>query len=115
MENTDKTEGDMELGFGDDNIIAPQNEEQISLDIDGNGAITALTDGIQIMRYMFGFRGDALTKDAIGEDITRSSADLITNYLDAAGLSMTVKLLVILLAMLIQATSIASLLMIPAN
>ncbi|MBC6421051.1 MAG: hypothetical protein GDA38_05455 [Hormoscilla sp. SP12CHS1] len=37
MENTDKTEGDMELGFGDDNIIAPQNEEQISLDIDGNG------------------------------------------------------------------------------
>ncbi|MBO1346726.1 MAG: S8 family serine peptidase [Hormoscilla sp. GUM202] len=85
MENTDKTEGDMELGFGDDNIIAPQNEEQISLDIDGNGVITALTDGIQIMRYMFGFRGDALTKDAIGEDGTRSSADLITNYLDAAG------------------------------
>ncbi|MBC6421052.1 MAG: PPC domain-containing protein [Hormoscilla sp. SP12CHS1] len=37
------------------------------------------------MRYMFGFRGDALTKDAIGEDSTRSSADLITNYLDAAG------------------------------
>ncbi|MBC6478951.1 MAG: S8 family serine peptidase [Hormoscilla sp. GM7CHS1pb] len=34
---------------------------------------------------MFGFRGDALTKDAIGEDSTRSSADLITNYLDAAG------------------------------
>jgi len=56
-----------------------------SLDIDGDGVITALTDGIQIIRYMFGFRGDALTRDAIGEDGTRSSADLITNYLDAAG------------------------------
>ena len=56
-----------------------------SLDIDGDGAITALTDGIQIIRYMFGFRGDTLTRDAIGEDSTRSSADLITNYLDAAG------------------------------
>ncbi|MBC6478950.1 MAG: hypothetical protein GDA56_15455 [Hormoscilla sp. GM7CHS1pb] len=51
MENTDKTEGDMELGFGDDNIIAPQNEEQISLDIDGDGVITVLTDHTLHVRF----------------------------------------------------------------
>ncbi len=38
-----------------------------------------------MIRHMFGFQRDALTGDAIGQNSTRSSADLITNYLNAAG------------------------------
>ena len=36
------------------------------LDIDGNGAINPATDGLLIMRFMLGLRGDALVADALG-------------------------------------------------
>ena len=34
------------------------------LDVDGNGQIDALTDGLMIIRYMFGLRGASLTPGA---------------------------------------------------
>ncbi len=37
-----------------------------ALDADGNGAIDALTDGLLIMRAMFGLTGTAVTSNAIG-------------------------------------------------
>jgi hypothetical protein len=37
-------------------------------DVDGNGSQDALTDGMLIMRYMFGFRGTALTQGAVAPD-----------------------------------------------
>ncbi|MBK8738326.1 MAG: hypothetical protein IPM02_01645 [Betaproteobacteria bacterium] len=37
-----------------------------SLDADGNGAIDALTDGLLILRAMFGLTGTAVTSNAIG-------------------------------------------------
>ena len=36
------------------------------LDIDGNGSIDAATDGLLILRYMLGLRGNALVTDALG-------------------------------------------------
>jgi hypothetical protein len=36
------------------------------LDIDGSGAIDPATDGLLILRYMLGLRGDALIADALG-------------------------------------------------
>ena len=36
------------------------------LDIDGNGSIDAATDGLLIVRYMLGLRGNALIADALG-------------------------------------------------
>ena len=46
-------------------------------DIDGNGQIDALTDGLLILRYLFGLEGDTLINGVIAEDATRtSSADI---------------------------------------
>ncbi|MBA4455257.1 hypothetical protein FHK98_01465, partial [Cylindrospermopsis raciborskii CS-506_A] len=56
-----------------------------TLDVDGNGTISALSDGIIIMRYLFGnFPGDALTRNAIAPNATRTSSEIRT-YLGEAG------------------------------
>ncbi|PNW57944.1 UNVERIFIED_CONTAM: hypothetical protein BEN50_06805 [Euhalothece sp. KZN 001] len=53
-----------------------------SLDIDGNGKINPLSDGIMTVRFLFGgaFAKDDLINDAISEDATRSFEE-ITDYL----------------------------------
>ena len=52
-------------------------------DIDGNGKVDALTDSLIIMRYTFGFSGDELINDALGEGATRTSPEEIEAYLEA--------------------------------
>jgi hypothetical protein len=52
-------------------------------DIDGNGSVDALTDSLLIMRYTFGFSGDELTNDAVGEGATRTTSAEIEAYLEA--------------------------------
>jgi hypothetical protein len=47
------------------------------LDIDRNGEVDLLTDGVIILRYMFGFRGNALTLNAIGPGARRTDPQLI--------------------------------------
>ncbi|MDJ0531928.1 MAG: S8 family serine peptidase [Xenococcaceae cyanobacterium MO_207.B15] len=56
-----------------------------NLDIDGDGQIGALSDGIMVVRYMFGdaFSGDALTEGAISPNATRTT-DEIRDYLQEA-------------------------------
>ena len=44
------------------------------LDIDGNGNIDALTDGLLIIRYLFGLTGDALIDGAVANDATHTTA-----------------------------------------
>ena len=46
------------------------------LDVDGNGQLDALTDGLLIMRYLFGLRGGALTDGAIGIGATRDGPQI---------------------------------------
>lgn len=47
------------------------------LDVDGNGKEDALTDGLLIIRWMFGFTGDALTSGAIATNAYyRLAADI---------------------------------------
>ncbi len=52
-----------------------------ALDVDRNGTVDALTDGLLILRYLFGFRGEVLVNDALGEGATRSTAAQIETYL----------------------------------
>lgn len=52
-------------------------------DIDGNGILDPLTDGLLIIRYLFGFTGDAITDGAIGLGATRSTATAIEAYLQS--------------------------------
>ena len=51
------------------------------LDVDGNTFVDMATDGLLIVRYMLGFRGDALISDAIGSSATRSSVQDIEAWL----------------------------------
>ncbi len=44
------------------------------LDIDGNGRVDALTDGLLLLRYLAGLRGDALINGALGSGATRTLA-----------------------------------------
>jgi hypothetical protein len=50
-----------------------------SLDIDGNGNVDALTDGLLIIRYLFGLRGASLVQGAIAAGAPRTAAQ-IENY-----------------------------------
>ena len=59
------------------------NENRSSLDIDGNGDISALTDGLLILRNLFGLEGGTLISDVIGDQSTRSSANAIIDYINS--------------------------------
>jgi hypothetical protein len=45
-----------------------------ALDVDGNGQRDALTDGVMIVRYLFGLRGAALISGALGPNPTRDAS-----------------------------------------
>ncbi|MBK8743144.1 MAG: hypothetical protein IPM02_28420 [Betaproteobacteria bacterium] len=47
-----------------------------AMDVDGNSQVDALTDGLMLIRYIFGMRGAMLTDGAIGPGATRSVAQI---------------------------------------
>jgi hypothetical protein len=55
----------------------------IYADIDGNGDIDALTDGLLLMRYAFNLRGNTLVENVIGPNALRSSAADIEAYIES--------------------------------
>ncbi|MBC6480749.1 MAG: hypothetical protein GDA56_26235 [Hormoscilla sp. GM7CHS1pb] len=63
---------------------APSPAPSPALDIDGNGVIDALTDGLVAIRYLFGFRGETLTEGVVSEGATRDTSEIVT-YLDEMG------------------------------
>jgi hypothetical protein len=50
-------------------------------DIDDSGNVDALTDGLLLLRYLFGLTGDALIASAVAENANRASADDIEAYI----------------------------------
>jgi len=53
------------------------------LDVDNDGLVTAATDGVLILRYLLGIRGNALIANAVASSgAERSTASAITIYLD---------------------------------
>ena len=53
-----------------------------TLDADGDGELQALTDGVLVLRYVFGLRGAALTASSVDTgDCTRCTAVAIEAYL----------------------------------
>ena len=48
------------------------------VDIDGNGEVDALTDGLLILRFLFGLEGNALTNGVVAPDATRTSYEIET-------------------------------------
>ncbi len=52
------------------------------LDIDGDSEAKPLTDGLLLLRYLFGFTGNALIDNAISASATRTTAPEIEAYLN---------------------------------
>ncbi|MBP8295176.1 MAG: DUF1566 domain-containing protein [Burkholderiales bacterium] len=61
--------------FAPDNLL-------LGIDIDGNGSYDALTDGLLLIRYLFGRTGAALTAGAIDGMPPRSTPLQIAQYVD---------------------------------
>jgi hypothetical protein len=72
------TDGD---GVPDESDNCPNVANTDQLDIDGDGEAGALTDGLILIRYLFGFSGDALISGAIGENAERTTAEQIEAYI----------------------------------
>ena len=51
------------------------------LDVDQNGSFDALTDGLILIRYAYGFRGDALVSGVIASDAERTTAGEIEAHI----------------------------------
>ncbi len=53
------------------------------LDIDGNGQASALSDGLLLIRYLSGLRGDSLVNGAIDAGATRKTSAQIEQYIES--------------------------------
>ena len=75
------------IGAGADNDTPAEVESAFitafsALDADGNGNPDAATDGILILRYLFGFRDEALVTGAVGPGATRTDGAAVAAFLD---------------------------------
>jgi hypothetical protein len=53
-----------------------------TLDIDGNGNVDALSDGLMLIRAMFGLTGTPVTSNAVGQGAARTTWAQIRDYLN---------------------------------
>jgi hypothetical protein len=79
-----------------DSVIAndtPLTDEEIKTrietmhsngDIDNSNQVDALTDGLLLLRYLFGIRGTSLIADVVATTAERSTATAIESYIQAA-------------------------------
>jgi hypothetical protein len=64
-------------------ILAFFADNQLAYDIDADGELVALSDGLLALRFLFGFTGPTLVTGAVDVDCTRCDAAAIESLLDA--------------------------------
>jgi hypothetical protein len=64
-------------------VVAEIESALTMADIDEDGEVGALTDGLMLLRYLFGLRGDQITASAVGTNANRTSNEAIEAYLEA--------------------------------
>ena len=62
-------------------IVSYLTDADSELDIDGDGESKPLTDGLLLIRYLFGFSGDSLISGAIGGGAERDTAEEVEAYI----------------------------------
>ena len=62
-------------------ILAYINANRVQFDLDGNGTFTALTDGLMIIRYLFGLSGSSVTTGSVGQFASRPDWPSVNGYL----------------------------------
>ena len=65
-----------------DAIAGYLTDADSQLDIDGDGESKPLTDGLLLIRYLFGFSGDSLISGAIGDGAERDTAEEVVAYIE---------------------------------
>ena len=65
------------------NVAEASNSSTSFADIDGSGSVDALTDGLLLLRYLFGFTGDSLIDAAVANGASRQSAADIEAYIES--------------------------------
>ncbi len=58
----------------------------VALDIDGDGTVDALTDGLLVLRYLLGFRNGALIAGAVSACASRNTAAIQAYLASSSGL-----------------------------
>ena len=71
------------MGSGSVTLFALWSTGGCTLDVDGNGVIDALTDGLMLIRAQFGLTGSAVTSGAVAAGAARSTWAQIQPYLNA--------------------------------
>ena len=69
-------------------LVASSTDNNVAvgaLDIDGNGQYDALTDGLLLLRGLFGLNEAALIEDAVASDATYTTSEEISSKIDALG------------------------------
>jgi len=66
---------------GSDAISSYLTDADTQLDIDGDGESKPLTDGLLLIRYLFGFSGDSLISGAIGSGAERDTSEEVEAYI----------------------------------
>ena len=56
-------------------------DSQLDIDGDGDGESKPLTDGLILIRYLFGFSGDSLISGAISSGAERDAAEEVEAYI----------------------------------
>ena len=64
-----------------DTIASYLTDADSQLDIDGDGESKPLTDGLLLIRFLFGFSGDSLISGAIGDGAERDTAEEVEAYI----------------------------------
>ena len=70
------------VGFQSISSYSPSFVPPCSLDVDGNGQVEALNDGLILLRAMFLLTGPTVTNNALGTGAVRNTWDLIRAYLN---------------------------------
>jgi len=85
-------DGDFVIAWHDDTrdgsdfgIFAQRFRATSALDIDGNGLLQPLNDGVLVVRRLFGFTDAALTDGAVGAGCARCEAAPIAGYITGLG------------------------------
>jgi len=65
-----------------DEVVENVTRSEPVADIDGNGSSDALTDGLMLLRYLFGLRGENLVVGAISANATRTNQEMVEEYIN---------------------------------
>lgn len=68
-------------------VCAPPPAQLATLDIDGDGTVDALTDGLLVVRYLLGLRNSALVANAVNACATRDATAIQGHLATHSGLA----------------------------